>query len=137
VAGDQLGPALQAAFDLILADLRATDAIVPSLRVDDWAGPGAESAMAWWPDGSGVGIGVRLDATPAEQAVELADVLQDAEVEELNRLGRPATWPECPDHPDSHPLQPVDRGGQAVWVCPAADRTIFAIGSVPDAGRSH
>ena len=134
--GDQLGAALHAAFDLVSADLQATDAIVPALRADDWAGPGAESAMAWWPDVSGVGVRVRLDATPAEQAVELADALQDAEVEELNRLGRPATWPECPDHPDSHPLQPMERGGRAMWVCSAADRVIFAIGFLP-AGRSH
>jgi hypothetical protein len=62
--------------------------------------------------------------------VQVADTLQEEIVEELCRLGRPAVWPECPDHPDSHPLKPIDLDGTAMWVCPRTERLVAAIGTL-------
>ena len=65
-----------------------------------------------------------------ERLADLADQLQEWEVEELAAAGRPATWPECPQHPDSHPLAPQARGDQAVWCCPASGQVISVIGAL-------
>jgi hypothetical protein len=39
-------------------------------------------------------------------------------VEALWHAGRSATWPGCPQHPDSHPLMAAVRERRAVWICP-------------------
>jgi hypothetical protein len=63
--------------------------------------------------------------------VRLAGDVQEWEIEELAAAGQPATWPECPGHPDAHPLEPfVDRGNVAVWRCPRAGRVIGEIGTL-------
>ena len=59
----------------------------------------------------------------------LADWVQEWAVEALWSLGRSATWPQCPHHPDSHPLAPVERAGRAVWVCPKLDVEVWEIGA--------
>jgi len=78
-----------------------------------------------------MGIWIPLSSPAAERVAELAGQLQEWEVEELCAAGRPATWPECPEHPDSHPLEPVlDEAGTAVWRCPRSGQVICAIGAV-------
>ena len=76
------------------------------------------------------GIHVQVSLPPPERLADLAHQLQEWEVEELAAAGRPATWPECPEHPDSHPLAPQARGGQAVWCCPASGQVISVVGSL-------
>jgi hypothetical protein len=83
--------------------------------------------MVWFPDGSGAGIHVRAGD---QQVAMLADQLQDALVESLPSLGLPAVWPECPDHPDSHPLQAVCDEAAAVWTCPRTGRQVGPIGQL-------
>ena len=56
------------------------------------------------PDGSGAGAGFRLGRPVADQIGELADHSWEWAVEALSVVGLPAVWPECPLHPDSHPL---------------------------------
>jgi hypothetical protein len=51
-------------------------------------------------------------------------------VEELAAQGRPATWPECPIHPDTHPLTPLARDATAVWCCPRTGQVVSAIGAL-------
>ena len=70
----------------------------------------------------------------AEQVARVAEAVQEWEIEELAAVGRPATWPECPDHPDSHPLDAVVDGGKAVWRCPRSGRAISAIGAFATLG---
>jgi len=129
---------LEAALSPVVDDLTSTCRVQP--RVEPW-GPqdgGDEGdqrwVMLWEPNGSGAGAGVRLGRPVADQIVELADHAQEWAVEALNAEGLPAVWPECPLHPDSHPLAPVVRRGVAIWSCPRGDVEIAAIGRLPNHG---
>jgi len=129
---------LRASLEPILRDMRSSGAIVPRVAEEahDDPGPDGVSAWIWPPDGAGShdagsrGIHVQVSLPPPERLAGLADQLQDWEVEELAVAGRPATWPECPQHPDSHPLAPRALGDQAVWCCPASGQVISAIGAL-------
>lgn len=105
----------------LLRDLEVSGAIVPEVRYEAH-GDFREGVHAWITAGGIGGMGVWTpteETTFADQVCWLADQLQEWEVEELWRAGRSATWPECPEHPNSHLLQP-DVGGEdsAVWRCP-------------------
>jgi hypothetical protein len=76
------------------------------------------------------GIHVQVSLPAPERLADLADQLQDWEVEELAAAGRPATWPQCPQHPGSHPLAPRALGDQAAWCCPASGQIISVIGAL-------
>ena len=76
------------------------------------------------------GIRVQVGLPAPERLADLADQLQGWEVEELAAAGHPATWQECPEHPDSNPLDPRARGDQAVWCCPASGQVISVIGAL-------
>ena len=39
-----------------------------------------------------------------------------------------ATWPECPQHPGSHPLMAAVREGRAVWICPRTGDLVSDVG---------
>jgi hypothetical protein len=124
---------VDAAFAPVLRDLRAADAIVPEVRYEAWQDRGRESVSAFIaPAGRTVGsrgVWVELAASLAEQVARLAEQVQEWEVEELCAAGRPATWPECPEHPNGHPLEPVvTDAGAAIWRCPQAGLAISAIG---------
>lgn len=129
---------IREAFAPVLRDLRATGAIVPDVREearDDRAG---EAVSAWVTsgDGGGMGVWVSLAGSPAERVAQLAEQVQEWEVEQLCWAGRSATWPECPEHPGSHPLEPAVAGGVAVWRCPRSRRVAGTIGSLElPAGR--
>jgi hypothetical protein len=87
--------------------MRSSGAIVPGVVEEAHDDPGPDGVSAWiqLPDGAGFhdvgsrGIHVQVSLPPAERLADLADQLQDWEVEELAAAGRPATWPECPQHP--------------------------------------
>jgi hypothetical protein len=65
-----------------------------------------------------------------ETSGAILPIIQEWEIEELAAAGRSATWPECCDHPNSHPLQPrLDDENTAVWRCPRSGRVISAIGA--------
>ncbi len=93
-------------FELVVADIRSSGAPEPVISGEDWArAPGRPAAMIRWEDGGGRGVLVWAESPLVDNVVLLADQVQDAMVERLWQLGRPATWPGCPDHPGSHPLQ--------------------------------
>jgi hypothetical protein len=74
---------------------------------------------------------VTLAQPAAEQVAALADQVQEWEVEALAAAGRPATWPQCPEHPASHPLEPaVSADGGAIWRCPRSGLAVCAIGKL-------
>ena len=121
----------------LLRDLEDSGAIVPEVRYEahgDGGRDGREGAHAWiTADGiRGMGVWTPTEETSfAEQVWWLADQLQEWEVEERWRVGRSATWPECPEHPHSHPLQPDLEGEDtAVWRCPQWGRIICPIGAL-------
>lgn len=124
---DGLASAIAAA----LRDVDAQRAIRPIVADEPWADvDGQESARLAWPDGSRVGIWVMREDSPAEQLATVADQIQDAEVEALAAASRSAVWPECPRHPDSHPLCAMVRGGAAVWACKVTSEPIALIGAL-------
>jgi hypothetical protein len=119
----------------VLRDIAASGAIGLDLREEARADRGDEIVYAWMsgPDGiTGVDIWVAVGSSAAERVAGLAEQLQEWEVEELCSAGRSATWPECPEHPNSHPLEPVveEEGSGAVWRCPRSGDVICAIGAL-------
>jgi hypothetical protein len=79
---------------------------------------------------STVGIAVAAGLPPAERLAEAAGQLADWLVEALPGAGLPAVWPECPRHPDSHPLDPRPGPAGAVWTCPRTGEPVAAVGSL-------
>lgn len=119
----------------VLRDIAASGAIGLDLREEARADRGDEIVCAWLSgaDGiTGVDISVSLGSSATERVAELAEQLQEWEVEALWAAGRSATWPECPEHPNSHPLEPAVADGP-VWRCPRSGDVICAIGAL----RSH
>jgi hypothetical protein len=64
----------------------------------------------------------------AQRIASVADQIQEWAVEARWHAGRPATWPGCPHHPDSHPLMAAVREGRAVWICPRAGDLVSDVG---------
>jgi hypothetical protein len=129
---------LRANLGPVLRDMRSSGAIVPDVMEEAHDDLGPDYVYAWIqpPDGAGSqaagsqSIHVQVSLPPPERLAGLADQLQDWEVEELAAAGRSATWPECPQHPGSHPLAPQARGDQAAWCCPASGQVIDVIGAL-------
>jgi hypothetical protein len=124
---------LDAALAPVLRDLRVAGAIVPEVRYEamEDRGPGYVCAVISPPGRApgSVGVWVAADQPAAERVAGLAEQVQEWEVEALAAAGRPATWPECPGHPASHPLEAaVSPDGAAIWRCPRSGRAIGAIG---------
>ena len=130
---------LRADLEPILRDMRSSGAIVPDVfeEAHDDLGPDYMCAWIQPPEGAGPqhagsqSIHVQVSIPVPDRLADLADQLQDWEVEELAAAGRSATWPECPQHPDSHPLAPQAHGDQAAWCCPASGQVISVIGALP------
>lgn len=118
--------AIEATAAPVLADFERSDpGRVRLAPPDELDGP---EAILWDADGGGMGTGLWLgDAheEPWEAVLEMTAQIQDAAFDHLWR-----TWPECPEHPGSHPLDPGSRGRQAVWRCPANDRVIADVGNL-------
>ncbi len=113
--------------------MRNSGAIVPVVREEAHDDLGLEYVHAWieLPESAGAqGICVQVSLPPPERLADLADQLQEWEIEELAAAGRAATWPECPERPDSHPLAPQARGDRAVWCCPLSGQVISGIGAL-------
>lgn len=68
--------------------------------------------------GGRTGIVIPIDVDEPARRVLLADQVQDFLHEELSALGKSTSWPECPEHPNSHPLRPQIVDGTGAWVCP-------------------
>jgi hypothetical protein len=116
------GDAFRRALEAVLRDLRAQCSVRPDVREPEDDYPGL---ILYAPDGSGQGVyGVGL--------AEVADGVQDWAVEALWAEGESAVWPECPAHPDSHPLSATVVEEVAVWVCPQGGEVpVCPIGELP------
>lgn len=130
---------LDAALAPVLRDLRAAGAIVPEVRHEALEDRGPHYVCAIiGPAGQSLGsqgVWVAVGSPAAERVAWLAEQVQEWEVEALAAAGRPATWPECPEHPDSHPLEPVvSADGRASWRCPRSGVTVGAIGELSASG---
>jgi hypothetical protein len=119
---------LEAALAPVLADLTTGTSLNPNLEDVDWPLEGAVGTMLFLQGAGGAGVSIAKGADRVHQVVSLADQVQEWAVEALSGSGRSPVWPECPEHPDSHPLRPVERSGAAVWVCPVTQNEIGTIG---------
>ena len=122
--------ALSEALALLMRDLAATRAVLPEVQ-HKWSDlHDRDTAMLCSRDRSGQGVWVLGGDEFAEQVASVADQVQEWEVEELSARGRPATWPECPEHPNAHPLSPVVRDRRAVWVCTTSGVPVADVGGL-------
>jgi|HubBroStandDraft_6_1064221.scaffolds.fasta_scaffold1268464_1 hypothetical protein len=112
---------LRDALDVLLPELQRTSGLRPLIEErDGWV-------MLLNQDGCGQGVRLRGVNEPDELA-QLADQVQEWAVEELWNQGRSATWPECPFHPNSHPLESAVVAGVASWRCPKTAERVAPIG---------
>lgn len=114
----------------VVRDVVTSGAVLPV--IPDEAYPEDDETFCVWLlgyDGTGMGVWIYVARLGAEEVARVAEQVQEWEIEELAAVGRSATWPECPDHPDSHPLSAVVDGGNAVWRCPRSGQVISAIGA--------
>ncbi|MFD3381737.1 MULTISPECIES: hypothetical protein [unclassified Streptomyces] len=116
------------ALKTVLRDLRAQCPVQPDIRKGDDEFRGV---MLYAPDGSGQGVYAEPDGRPAVLLAHVADQVQEWAVEALWGQGEPAVWPQCPTHPDTHPLAATVEEGDAVWVCPSTGGTAARVGELP------
>ncbi len=119
------------AFHPVARDLMATSLVRLRFDVPLFSDP-MHDALSLHDDEHGFAIQLQVPKTLSrqEQIVQVADQVQDWTVESLSRQGLPATWPECSEHPGSHPLRPALSGRSPVWECPRTGHTIAVIGSL-------
>jgi hypothetical protein len=118
--------ALSEAMAPVLRDLGYAGIAAPRIDEDDWSGdPTCASAMLRSADGGGTGVHVSRSMPAVERVVAMAEQVQEWAIEELWAQGASTSWPACPHHPGTHPLQAAERDGEAVWICPV-DRTAVA-----------
>jgi len=125
-----MGAVLDEVLAPILRDLTATGGPVARVDWHQWAEPSRDSAPLYGVDGAGVGVAVTLEAQRQAQLVELADQVPEWAVEALWHQQRPATWPNCPRHPNSHPLTVRQVDERAAWVCGPDDVVIASVGAL-------
>jgi hypothetical protein len=120
------------ALALVMRDLAATRAVLPEVDEIRWSGlADRDTVMLRGLDGSGQGVWALDGDEFAVQVASVADQVQEWTVEELSARGRPATWPECPVHPNAHPLSALVRDRRAVWVCPTSGVLVGEVGGLP------
>jgi hypothetical protein len=122
---------LRAAVAPLLHDLAVTGMGQPDI-IEEARWYREYSVCGWISDlgGSGLGISVLRDGSPAEQIRELAGQIQDWATDRQVDPERPPVWPKCPEHGLAHGLFADVRDDTAVWVCPDGDRVVSAIGAL-------
>jgi hypothetical protein len=125
-------PVLQRALDVLLPELRRTSGprpIVEERTTVNRFGEAVTNVMFLNQKRHGQGVQIHQGEWPYQLA-DVADQIQEWAVEELWNQGRPATWPACPFHPGSHPLDPVVVAGTALWRCPKTAEPVAALGEL-------
>ncbi len=121
--------ALAEALTPVLRDLANSGSVIPQVRDHQWSDfEGQVTAMLFSPGGSGQGVSAMTGEPLPQRIASVADQVQEWAVEELCSIGRPTNWPQCPQHPRSHPLSAVVREGRAVWSCPRTGFVAAEIG---------
>ncbi len=104
------------ALDPVLTDLARSGGFEFLVAEDD-------RGTVWLLEPDGSGIGVRADASfdPEENAIDIAQSVQEYAIE----IG--GAWPGCPAHPDSHPLWLSDEG---FYTCPKMGQAHAVLGQL-------
>jgi hypothetical protein len=113
--------------EVVLRDVDG--APVPSVERRQWTnGP---SAMLVDPmDGTAFGVHALIGDPEPVRVAAVAGQVQDWVIEALWRRGESTSWPECPEHPDSHPLEASVVDGRAAWRCPKLGSVIADVGGL-------
>jgi hypothetical protein len=119
---------LQAILDDLLRSIGLKLRILDEAAIDDTR---YESFQLVTSGGVRTGVLVARDQTDPERLVSVAEQIQEFVHEELSRLGQPASWPSCPEHPHNHPLAPGLLDQIASWRCPASGTVAGRIGFLP------
>ncbi|BCW34048.1 hypothetical protein StoSoilA2_01040 [Arthrobacter sp. StoSoilA2] len=114
----------------VLRDVVSSGFEPPRIQDVDWYDdPRVLSVMIYSArDSTGRGISVLAELSRAGQLASVADQIQEWVIEE-NRATC-SNWPQCPQHPNNHPLTPRVVSDQGVWTCPASNRPVAAIGEL-------
>lgn len=116
----------------VLRDLENSGALLPDIRDKQWSDfDGQVTAMLYGPDGSGQGVFVMAGESLPERITSVAGQVQEWAIEAYWHAGKSASWPECPEHPRSHPLTPVLGEGRSGWACPRTGHVICGVGRLP------
>ena len=98
--------------------------------VDPW-GNDVSSLWLWETGGQGTGVWLGEPEEDASAALfRASEAVQEAAIEAVR-----GAWPECPDHPDSHPLELHDAGNGPAWACPLTGRSLGPVGELPGPSR--
>jgi hypothetical protein len=132
---DLVNAALSEALAPVLRDLQNSGALLPDIRDEQWSDfPGQVTAMLYGPDGSGQGVFAMEGEPLPDRIASVADQVQEWAIEAQWLAGRPASWPECSEHPGSHPLTARLHDDRAVWACPRTAQLICGVGQLPSRG---
>jgi hypothetical protein len=115
----------------VLSDIARTVAVPIEIRDEEWSSfPGQLTAMIYTQDGTGTGVSVMAYDELAQRVALAADQLQDIVVEALWTAERSTSWPECPIHPGTHPLNAELTAAGPMWRCARSGVDIVEIGSL-------
>jgi hypothetical protein len=115
----------------VLRDLANSGSVVPDVRDDQRSDfEGRATAMLLSPGGWYQGVFAMTGEPLPQRIASVADQVQEWAVEELCSVARPTNWPQCPQHPESHPLSAVVWEGRAVWSCPRTGYEAAEIGKL-------
>lgn len=114
----------------VVRDVSSSGLGEPRIEESDWDDdPQVLSAMIYSArDSTGQGVSVRGDLTRANQLVSVADQVQEWVIEENGPTN--SNWPQCPWHPNNHPLAAQLVGDQGVWACPVLNTPVAVIGEL-------
>lgn len=129
--------ALGALVALARADGVRVELEVPATRgEDDHPGWPLCSAQVRFEGGGGVGVFAwssdgHEQETAAEEAARVTDSVHEGVVEWMPGEGRSTSWPSCPQHPETHPLELVpgsDGDPRPRWRCPRTREVVGPLG---------
>lgn len=120
----------------VLRDLRSAAAILPDVLEQTSEDLDNVISARIGSSDHARGIRVPLYSDSGQRLAGLADQVQEWEIESLAAARRPAVWPECPRHPNSHPLSAQVRDDAAVWLCPKTGDLIAPIGALGGPGAA-
>ncbi|WP_458108564.1 hypothetical protein M1D51_03620 [Arthrobacter sp. R3-55] len=115
----------------VLQDVNSSGLTEPRVEAVDWdEDPQAISAMIYSTrDSTGQGVSVRAHIPGADQLASVADQIQEWVIEENGPTN--SNWPQCPWHPNNHPLAAQAVGDHGVWACPVLLTPVAVIGELP------
>jgi hypothetical protein len=94
--------------------------------VDPW-GNDVPSLWLWETADQGTGLWLgEPEEDPSGALFRASEAVQEAAIEALR-----GAWPECPDHPDTHPLELHEAGDRPAWACPVTGRSVAPVGELP------